>query len=74
MAKKDLTKCRECQDRPIEYRHGTSGSLLVHGICRECYERRVRRGTAGSYHPGSGAGRTQEQKEATHETKYGCDR
>lgn len=73
MAKKDRTKCRDCQDRPIEYTHGLSGSPMLHGVCRDCYEQMIRRSRTGKYHAGNGRGRTADHKEATHETKYGRD-
>lgn len=68
---KDLSLCRECQSRPIEYTTSITGCKLKHGVCRDCYERRAARNPRG-FHPKPK--RNRDQAEDTRETKYGVDR
>ena len=70
---KNKNLCWDCQSRLIDYRTSITGVPLKHGLCRECFELQAakRQGTGGRLNMG---GRTQDQKEDTHETKYGIDR
>ena len=67
---KDKSLCAKCQEQKIDYITSTTGKILKHGLCRDCYERGA--GSGRTSNSGSWRDRrSSEQKEDTYETKYG---
>jgi hypothetical protein len=72
MDRKNYSTCRDCKVKPVEYRVSVDGKPVKHGVCRDCYERKVCRSVRGVSkfrQP-----RDPEMMENTRETKFGIDR
>ena len=65
---KDLTLCRDCQYRPVEFKTDPKGKVVKHGFCPCCFEFRVKRMAGGG---GRRSERSRESRENVQETKFG---